>query len=438
MKIAYLTAGAAGMYCGSCMHDNTLARALIRLGADVQLIPLYTPIRTDEEDVSADRIFFGGVNVYLQQNVPGYRFLPRFLAKVLDQPWLISWATKKSTSIRPETLGPLAVSMLRGAEGFQQSEVNRLVKWLSGEVKPDVVIFTNMLIAGCAPEIKKRLQTKVVVTLQGDDIFLDGLTEPYKSEALQEIHRLAASVDAYISASGFYADYMSKYLGMERSKIAVLPLGLDVSDFAEFAPPKPLPERPANRPPTIGYLARIAPEKGLHLLVDALLEIHRRGRRDVRLEAAGWLGDHRRDYLEGQREKLRVAGALEQFHYWGAVTREQKREFLKSIDLLSVPTIYQEPKGLFVLEALAAGVPVVQPSHGAFPEIVEQTGGGLLVKPECATALADGILKLVNEPSLGHRLAVCGRDQVHLGRNSKVMAEAHLAFMKGLTSVESA
>lgn len=434
MKIAYLTAGAAGMYCGSCMHDNTLARALIREGADVQLIPLYTPIRTDEEDVSSDRIFFGGINVYLQQNVPGFRFLPRWIARALDQPWLIKWATKKSTSIRAETLGPLTVSMLRGVQGFQRSEVNRLVQWLSGDLKPDVVIFTNMLIAGCAPEIKKRLQTKVVVTLQGDDIFLDGLTEPYKSKALQEIQKLSHSVDAYITASRYYADFMAKYLAIPREKIAVLPLGLDTRDFAQFAPPAPLAERPKDRPPTIGYLARIAPEKGFHLLVDAYLEIVQRGRSEVRLEAAGWLGDHRRDYFEEQMAKLRAANAQQNFRYWGAVDRDQKREFLQSVDLLSVPTVYQEPKGLFVLEALASGVPVVQPKHGAFPELIEQTEGGILVKPNDALVLAEEIVRLLGDTPLREKLAQAGRNRVHLERNSRVMAMAHLEFLKGLMS----
>ena len=68
-KIVYLTAGAAGMFCGSCMHDNTLVRGLARQGWDLQLVPTYTPIRTDEDDVSVDQVFFGGVNIYLQQKI---------------------------------------------------------------------------------------------------------------------------------------------------------------------------------------------------------------------------------------------------------------------------------------------------------------------------------------------------------------------------------
>lgn len=412
------------------MHDNTLARAMIRQGADVQLIPLYTPIRTDESDVSSDRLFFGGINVYLQQNVPGFRFLPRWIAKSLDQKWLIKWATKKSTSIRAESLGPLAVSMLRGKEGFQRTEVERLVEWLAGDLRPDVVVLTNMLIAGCAPAIKERLKTKVIVTLQGDDIFLDGLTEPYKSQAFREIKTLSDSVDGFISASTFYADYMAKYLDIDRRKIEVLPLGLDLSDFADFAPPKELPPRPVDRPPTLGYLARIAPEKGFHLLVDAFLEIRARGRKDVRLEVAGWLGEHRQNYFDEQVAKIRNAGAEERFKYWGSVSRPEKIEFLKAIDVLSVPTVYHEPKGLFVLEALAAGVPVVQPSHGAFPELINSTQGGVLVNPDNPSALADAIMDLIGSPGRQQELAQRGRRAVHETRGAPVMAASHLTFLQ--------
>src|SRR5437764_3331031 len=156
LKIAYLTAGAAGMICGSCMHDNTLARALIALGHDVQLIPLYTPIRTDEEDVSLHRVFYGGINMYLQQRSPLFRWLPKWLDRWLDQPWLINWAAGRSVKIEPQQVADLALSILRGAAGFQRKEVERLAEWLTGDLQPDIVVFSNILTAGCVPEIKRR------------------------------------------------------------------------------------------------------------------------------------------------------------------------------------------------------------------------------------------------------------------------------------------
>src|SRR4051794_21376811 len=267
LKIAYLTAGAAGMICGSCMHDNTLARALIALGHDVQLIPLYTPIRTDEEDVSLHRVFYGGINMYLQQKSRLFRWLPKWLDRWLDQPWLINWAAGRSVKIDPVQVADLALSILRGAEGFQRKEVERLAEWLTGELKPDVILFSNILTAGCVPEIKRRMNVPVVVTLQGDDIFLRAMPQPQQGQALSQIARLAESIDGFITNSEFYAGAMAEYLGIDRERIAIVPLGIDVQDFAA---PGVQQEKETGgqgdrerRPPTVGYLARLAPEKGL-------------------------------------------------------------------------------------------------------------------------------------------------------------------------------
>src|SRR3972149_3165394 len=117
MKIVYLAAGAAEMYCGSCLHDNTLAAALLELGHDVLLMPTYTPIRTDERDVSQKRLFFGGINVYLQQKSALFRHTPWWLDRVLDRPGLIKLATKLGPGVDAARLGDLTVSMLEGAHG---------------------------------------------------------------------------------------------------------------------------------------------------------------------------------------------------------------------------------------------------------------------------------------------------------------------------------
>src|SRR5262245_34749313 len=138
MRIASITAGAAGMFCGSCLHDNTLAAALTRLGHDALLVPTYTPIRTDEPDVSTRRVFLGGINVYLDQTADAYRRAPRFVRWLLDRPAVIKLATKLSPLPDYGKLGELTVSMLRGEHGRQRAEFADLVEWLAGEVKPEV------------------------------------------------------------------------------------------------------------------------------------------------------------------------------------------------------------------------------------------------------------------------------------------------------------
>lgn len=251
-KIAYLTSGAAGMFCGSCLNDNSLARAMIAQGADCVLVPLYTPIRTDSKNVSADQVFFGGINVYLQQRYSIFRYLPKWLDRWIDTPWIIRMATARQVKITAHDLGAMAVSMLKGSAGFQRKEVTRLVDWLSGDLTPDLVVFSNILTAGCVPELKQKLPCKVLVTLQGDDIFLRGLQQPYQQQALAEIRRLADHIDGFLVHSEFYADSMAKFLGIPREKCHHLPLGIDVGEFT----PTNTPQTKPSRPLTIGYLAR--------------------------------------------------------------------------------------------------------------------------------------------------------------------------------------
>ncbi|MEM7559368.1 MAG: glycosyltransferase family 4 protein [Planctomycetota bacterium] len=416
MQIAYFTAGAAGMYCGSCLHDNALAKALIRLGHDCMLLPTYTPIRTDEKDISSDQLFFGGLNVYLQQMSPLFRWLPKWADSFLSSPRLVNWIASRSMGTTADKLGALTVSMLKGSHGHQAKEVSRLSDWLEKE-SPDVVVFSNLLIAGCIPEIQRRLGCPSAVILQGDDIFYDGLSEPYREQAMTELRRLAKDVDRFVVNSQDYGKRMQEMLGFSDAQLAVSPLCLDTSDFEE------LDERSSNeQAPTIGYLARLAPEKGLDILIDAFLELAEQDDQ-VQLKIAGWLGGQNQDYWSEQQEKLSAAGLSDRYQYVGEVDREGKLEFLRSIDVLSVPTPYLEPKGLFVLEALAAGVPYLQPAHGAFPEIHERLGGGQLFPPESASVLAEGLAEMLADRTALRELGAAGRTNVLQTASSRQEAE---------------
>jgi glycosyltransferase involved in cell wall biosynthesis len=410
MRITYLTAGAAGMYCGSCMHDNTLARALVRLGVDVQLVPLYTPILVDEVDVSQEEVFFGGINVYLQQRFRLFRYLPRMFDRILDRPGLLRWIGSRGIETKAAQLGELAVSMLKGAAGFQRKEVQRLCQWLEQHPRPHLINLTNMLIAGAAPELRRTLQTPITVTLQGDDIFLEQLTAKHRAQALGEISRLADSIDAFLVHSDYYADYMSEYLSLPRTKFRRVPLGIDTDGFTKRDYPEGA-EQDAQRPLQIGYLARLAPEKGLHVLVDAFLLLHQMPGQlpPVQLRIAGWLGKQHEAYARMQFAKLDQAGLGDCYEYLGSVDRQEKQEMLHQLDIFSVPAVYRDPKGLYVLEALAAGAPVVLPRHGAFPELVEATGGGILVPPEDRQALASALHQLLVDTTERRRLSASGQ-----------------------------
>ena len=429
MRLAYLTAGAAGMFCGSCMHDNTLAAALTRIGVDVQLIPTYTPIRTDELDVSVDRIFFGGVNVFLQQKFVLFRHLPPLIDRLFDQPRFLRWVTSRGIEVNPKELGALTVSMLRGKHGHQRKEVHRLCRWLASSARPDLIIMTNLLIGGCIPEIKRALNVPVLVTLQGDDVFLDSLPEPYRQQAMQQIARLIDSVDGFLVHSRFYAEAMREYFGLPPERIYQVPLGIDTNDFLPFRDRSA--RKPSDPPRRVGYLARLSPEKGLHILVDAFIDLRRRtGFEDVQLRVAGWLGNEHRQYAEAEFAKLRAAGLQDAFHYEGVVDRAGKIALLSGLDVFTVPTTYRDPKGLFVLESLAAGVPVVQPHHGAFPELLEITGGGCLVEPGNPRALADQLAGLLNDPQRRLAMGTSAQAIVHQHLNSRCMAEGTAAVLR--------
>ncbi len=379
--LVYLTAGAAGMFCGSCMHDNALARAIIAAGKwTVTLVPTYTPIRTDEDNVSVDQVFFGGINVYLQQKLPLLRYLPGFLDRWLDQPWLIRRMTAKASDTSPQLLGELAVSMLKGRHGNQRKEVLRLLRWLKHEAKPDAIILTNVLIGGCIDDLRRELQVPVLATLQGDDAFLDILPEPYRTQATQLAGQVANRCDGILVHSEAYAQYMSRYLDVPRDKMHLMTLGIDTQPWDE------MPARPSTERLVIGYLARLAPEKGLHHLIQAFIQLKQQaGFEHLELHVGGWLGEHRKLWFESHWEKIAQAGFASSVRYETDLDRIGKVKFLNQVDVLCVPTEHFEPKGLFALEAMAAGVPVVVPDQGAFSELIRNTGGGRLCRPVSPT-----------------------------------------------------
>jgi glycosyltransferase involved in cell wall biosynthesis len=434
IKVAYLTAGAAGMFCGSCMHDNALAGAMIELGHDVQLIPLYTPIRTDEENISVDQVFFGGINIYLKQKYSFLRGLPRWMTSWLDSPAIINFASGLGIETKASQLGSLTVTMLRGSEDFQRRETERLADWLQADEKPHVVVFSNMLTAGCVPDLKSRLGTPVVVTLQGDDIFLSDLLEPFRTQALNEIKRLDKAIDGYIVPSRYYADHMAVYLGLPLEKFHIVPLGLTTSDFQADRVPIAQAETTSiecERPPRVGYLARLAPEKGLHVLGEAFALLRQMpGMERAELWIAGWRGPQHRKYIAGVLSKLDAAGCHDAVRLLGEVDRRGKLDLLRSVDVLSVPTVYREPKGLFVLEALAAGLPVVQPSHGSFPEMIEELGGGLLHRPEDPQHLAERLHELLSDRQKLKELGYRGQQAVNEQRSAQSMARRTVEVLR--------
>lgn len=429
MRIAYIAAGAAGMYCGSCLHDNTLAAALLELGEDVLLVPTYTPLRTDEANVSIDRVFFGGINVYLQQKSALFRHTPWWLDRVLDSPALLNLATRGGGSVDPTKLGDMTVSMLRGEQGNQRKEIEKLVHWLIHDVKPDIVHLSNALQLGMARLLRERCGPPVVCQLSGEDVFLEKLPPPHYDEARALLRERAADADAFVAINNYYANYMIDYLAINRPRIHVIPHGLRLTGHAARR------ERRPGDPVVVGYFARICEDKGLHLLVEACEILAKRV--DVPLfvlHAAGYLGANDRGYLEKLESRAASGSLAGRFKYFGELDRDQKIAFLQSLDVMSVPTVYRESKGLPALEAMANAVPVVLPDHGSFTELIADTGGGLLHRPHDPADLAEKIAELLRDPARAAEFGRGGQSAIHERYHADAMAQQTLALYERLVA----
>ena len=373
MTVAYIAAGAAGTICGNCIKDNALAAALIRQGQDVVLLPSYTPLLTDDADVSDARIVLGGVNLYLQGKYRLFRSTGA-LDWLLDHPGLLKWASGFAVDTDPANLGQMTRDMFEGTAGPHRREVEKLVRMLS-DIRPELVHLTNSLLTSVVEPVKRTLGVPVVCSLQGDADFLHGLPEPFRSDCYGLLRQHAAHVDCFVASCENQARAMAPILGRSADRIDTILPGVSIDGFGDSA-------RSDDGRFVVGFLARIAPEKGLELLADAVDRLRsRHPDRTIELRVAGWRAEATEDYIAN----LRAKHAFEDVGY---LTRPEKIDFLAGLDAFSVPTTYHASKGLYVLEALASGVPVVQPRIGVFPELIAATEGGQLCEPNDAEDLA--------------------------------------------------
>lgn len=414
MRLLQLTAGTGSFYCGTCLRDAALVQALRALGHDALLAPLYLPLVL-EDGLDTRAVHLGGINAYLAHalELP----LPRFVQDWLDSPHLLAWAARRGEMTQAHALGALTVSMLRGAEGEQAREIAKLMTWLATLAKPDVVLLSNALLLGLARPLRAALGVPVLCTLQGEAPFLDALAEPHRSEAWRLAAAHAREVAGFLAVSRYTGELMRARLGLAEERVQVVPNGLDPRPYA--------PPARFDGPPTLGYVARLCRDKGLELLVEAFVRLKRRSEHGaLRLVAAGATLASDRAPLAALRAKLRAAGLEDAVEFHSNVSFAQKLDVLRRSTVFSVPATYGESFGLYLLEAWAMGLPVVQPAHAAFPELVEATQGGLLCKPGDPDALADGLHALLVDPARARRLGENGRRAVLERFGAEHMARA--------------
>jgi glycosyltransferase involved in cell wall biosynthesis len=425
MRIVHLTPGTGSFHCGSCLRDNALIKALRVRKHDAIMVPLYLPLVTDNLAANPEiDIQVGGVSLYLAQKMPWTRHLPRFIHRWLNSPDRLRNASKKMGMTAAATLGEMTLGSLQGKDSTQWSEWQRLIDWLKTQPKPDVISLSNSLLCGLVPALAEEFPgTKIVVSLQGEDSFLDTLPEPFKEQCWDALRVIARKVTLFVSPSQFYADLINQRLGLDGSQMRVVPNGMDLHSFPTADPDPNFP--------TIGYFARMIHGKGLTMVVDAFIALAKKGtvpRLKLRIGGAYTAADE--EYVNGLKQKIADAGLTQRVEWLPNVSFNEKVRFFRELSVFSVPATYGEAFGLYVIEAMASGVPVVQPDHGAFPEIIAATKGGVLCKPDDLESLTSALEDLLIDHNKRDQLANDGIPRVRDEYSATKMAERFEAILQ--------
>ncbi len=388
------------MYCGGCLHDSVLVATLNKLGHDAIILPLYLPLKLDDSiyDNSKNNfpLFFNGINVYLDQKLALFRMLPSSVRKLFSIKPLIKIASGLSSATDAQSVYDIAVSMLKGEEGKQRRELEELVDWLEHNFKPDIVCISNSLLMGVAKTIRERLKCPVICQFQGEDVYINSMHPVNSATIWSLIEEKAKYSDLIIVPSRYGATALKQCIHIDDNKVKVVYNGINTEEFRKAKAP-----RNENEPMVIGYFARMCYEKGLHLLVDAFLELkNRNDSKKVKLKIGGTLLSKDMKYLNVLKKKLRYAGFINDVEFHPNIGKKEKIDFFNSIDIFCVPAVYSEVFGLYTIEAMAAGVPLVLPHHGSFVEIVGETSTGILYAPNLLENLYDSLNKIITYKTL--------------------------------------
>ena len=408
MKIVYLITGSGGsFYCGNCYRDMIYLRAIRKVpGITAQGIPLYLPPDKAASANSFDNeVFFGAISMYLREKVKMLRNMPLLLEKFFDSGPFLKMAAHMAGTTRTEGLEDLTLNMIEGDNAFRKNEVDRLVRYLVKEGKPDVIHLSNALILGLARQLKKRLNVKIVCSLLNEDDWIDEMNEPYRGKAWEMIAREAVHVDRFITPSNYYKELFIKRTRLKGENISVVPLGFDPEDFELRSE--------QTRPPAMGYFCRISHHNGFDKLMDAFIKLKsEKVIPDLVLNVCGGYTGDDKPFIAQQIKKIREYGFQKSVKIYPEFQGNKKLEFFSDVDVISVPVRKYDGYGLYILEANSAGVPVVQPDTGAFPEIIDITGGGIIYSPDDVEGLSKALLSIFENKDLRTGLGKTGYNTV--------------------------
>jgi glycosyltransferase involved in cell wall biosynthesis len=418
MHIVQIMPGAGSrFYCENCARDDSLERGLRARDHTVTRGSLYLPRSGEHSDASAPvPLFYSAVGLYLRHRFPVLRNLPPWINRLFDTEILLHLAGSMSGATDAAGLEELTLSMLQGEEGEQAQELDRLVRWLS-QVRPDIVHLSNCLLVGIARRVRRELGIPVVCSLQDEDTWIDSLSGDSRVAAWELLRERSAEVELFLPVSRYYSSFMSRRLSLPESCFAVVPIGIETEGF-----PREPGELPWD-PPVIGFLSHICRSMGADILAEAFILLCREERwRRLRLRFAGGSTGADISFLRSIRRRLTQEGLSERVDFVRSFARPDRLRFLASLSVLSVPVRGGEAFGTFILEALAAGVPVIQPRLGGFPELIESTQGGVLYEPNTPEALAAALEGLLADRLRAQELGRRGGQAVTAGYTAGHMA----------------
>lgn len=395
MKIAYIVPGTGdSFYCGNCMRDSSFIRSFRGTGHEILVIPMYLPLALDSENSGVTApIFYGAVNLYLKQLNPAFKKIPAWMSGLLNSRPVLKYAAGKAGSTRAVGLEQMTLSMLDGENGNQADDLDALIKWLRENFNPDIVHLSNALLLGMAPKLKKVLGASVICSLQDEDEWLDEMRQPWQDEAWMKILRNADHTDAFISVSKYFKGLILSKIKLPEDKIHIVHNSVDAK-FYNFSGYN-------EKEHTVGFLSRISEPYGLDILIDALLILRKDHRfRNVKIKVSGGFTGDDRKFIRKIKNTIKKENLQQVVHFFNDFSEPGKRVFFKSITLFSVPARRKEAFGMHLLESIASGVPVIQPDHGAYPEIVSLTNAGLLFEPGSPEKLALTLKEVITDQNL--------------------------------------
>jgi glycosyltransferase involved in cell wall biosynthesis len=406
MNIVQIIPGSGGsFYCGNCLRDSKFVDALRKEGHQVIKVPMYLPLFADEHDIGDIPVFYGAISIYLKQLYPIFRKAPAWFDKLLNTKPMLKLAASMAGSTNAKGLEEMTVSMLLGEQGKQKEELERMVDWIGEHLEPDVIHISNALLLGLAHRIREKIGVPVICSLQDEDVWIDVMKPRFRDEAWRLMKEKSVDVDAFIAVSQYFGKEMKKRLELPDDKLFSVYLGVDPEEY-EFI-------SSIEKPRSIGYISRMCHSNGFDIVVDAFILLKQNPEfSDVKLILTGGSTAEDTSFIKTLKRRIAKAGLQNDVDFHYEFDGQPRQEFFRKVAIGSVPVRNGEAFGMYLPELMASGIPIVQPELGAFPEIVQLSGGGIVYEPNTPEMLAKSWAKVLSNRELLENLSYQARQGV--------------------------